>query len=89
MANRKLKSGPLLKILKPTTESFQEHVYRDHLQTALRRASLASDHPALNPLHYGWTLDEANQVYKPVPLPVDVSLAPLDVLQLIKFGYAS
>ena len=89
MANKKLKSAPLLKTLPPTTESFEEHVYRAHLQTALWRAALEPDPPALNPVDYGWTLDEVNQFYEPVLLPLDVSPAPLDVLQLIKCGCAS
>ena len=68
---RSLSSAPLLKTLPPTSESFEEHVKRAHLQAATQ---------------YGWSLDERAQVLDPVPLPPDVSPAALDVLHMIKCG---
>jgi len=89
LANIKLTSEPQLNTLPPTTYAFVEHVHRAHFQAAIWRAALQPDPPDLNPIHYGWSLDEASQILGAIPLPPDVSPAPLDVLQLIKCGCAS
>jgi len=89
MANTKLTSAPQLKTLPPTTYAFVEHVHCALFQAAMWRAALQPDPPDLNPIHYGWSLDEASQVLDAILLPPDVSPAPLDVLQLIKCGWAS
>ena len=88
MSNKNLQSAPKLKLLPPTTEAFVEHVYRAHLQTALWKSSMDSDPPHINPIQLGWSKDE-NNVMVPVPIPPDVSSAPLDVLKLIKCGCSS
>ena len=89
MANKKLTSAPQLKTLPPTTEAFAEHVHRAHFQAAIWREALQPDPPDMNPIHYGWSLDEASHVLDAITLPPDVSPAPLDVLHLIKCGCAS
>ena len=50
---------------------------------------LEPDPPALSPIHHGWTLDESKQLLRSVPLPDNVSPAPMDVLQLIRCGCSS
>ena len=89
MANKKRKSTPILKVLPLTTEAFELHVRRAHFQAAIWRSVLEPDPPALSPMYYGWTLDESKQLLRSVPLPDDVSPAPMDVLQLIRCGCSS
>ena len=43
MSNPKLNSAPDSKDLPPTTEAFEEHVYRVHLQTAIWKPALDAD----------------------------------------------
>ena len=85
----KLNAAPDLRSLPPTTKAFTEHVYRAHLQTAIWRHALDADPPALNPLHYGWSLIDGMNMLSPVALPPDVSPAPVEVLRLIKCGCSS
>ena len=80
MANQKLSSTPELQALPPTKEAFKEHVYRAHLQVAIWRAALDSDPPNLNPVHYGWSMDGVSNMLVPIPLPLDVSPALLELL---------
>ena len=87
MSNPKLNSVPDLKALPSTTEAFDEHVYREeHLQTAIWKAALGADPPSINPVHYGWSLDESSDTLLPVALPPDGSPAPDEVLKLISCG---
>ena len=88
MASKHLKSAPSLKMLPPTTEAFEQHVHRAHFQAAIWRSALEPDPPALDPTHYGWSMDSSALLHS-APLPVDVLPAPLDVLQLIKCGCSS
>ena len=89
MSNKKLTSAPDLKSLPPTTEAFNEHVYRAHFQAAVWRSSLDPDPPVLDPLHYGWSCSDGDNMVSPVALPPDVSPAPVEVLKLIKCGCSS
>ena len=89
MANKHLTSAPALKSLPPTADAFDLHVLRAHHQTAVWRSALDSDPIDLSPTDYGWTLDQVSQCFEPIPLPPDVSHAPLDVLQLIRCGCSS
>ena len=89
MSNQKLNAAPKLMVLPPTRESFQEHVKRAHLQAATWRSALASEPPALNAVHYGWSMKTGSNILEPVGLPPDVSPAPVDVLKMIKCGCAS
>ena len=85
MSNPKLNSAPDSKALPPTTEAFEEHVYRVHLQTAVWKAALDADPPSINSVHYGWSSD----TLLPIALPPDVSPAPDEVLKLIRCGCSS
>lgn len=89
MSNNKLNSAPHLKVLPPTTEAFEMHVNRSHLQAAIWRCALNPDPPELNPAQYGWMYDSPNQCFSPVAIPPGVSPAPVEVLKLIKCGCSS
>ena len=89
LTTNKLTSAPQLKSLPPTTHAFKQHVHHAHFQAAIWRSSLDPDPPALNPVEYGWSLNGSTQDLESVPLPYDVSPAPMDVLKLIKCVCAS
>ena len=89
MGNKKLTSAPALKILPPTNDAFEMHVLRAHFQAAVWLSALQEDPNLPSPTKYGWSLDENCHTLVPVTVPPDVSLAPLDVLQLIKCGCSS
>ena len=86
MGNKKLNAAPELKVLPPTREVFECHVYRAQHQVAVRRSYKSMNPPNLNPAHYGWKYDEDEEMLLPIALPEDVDPAPLDVLKLIKCG---
>ena len=76
MANHRLTSAPELRVLPPTTEAFEQHVFRAHFQAAIWRSALLPDPPALNPLQYGWMKSSTVSMLEPIPLPSSVSAAP-------------
>lgn len=86
MSNNKLNSAPDLKVLPPTTETFEKHVCRAHLQTGIWRCALNPDPPDLNPVYYGWTYDAPNKLLSPIAIPSDASPASVEALKLIKCG---
>ena len=79
MSYPKLNSAPDLKALPPTTEVFEDYVYRSHLQTAVWKAARDVDPPSINPVHYGWSLESSDTLLS-VALPPDVLPAPDEVL---------
>ena len=91
MGNHKLNSAPQLRVLQPTTEAFEEHVSRAHLQTAIWLSALDAEPPKLDrrSIHYGWSINDDTHKLEPVGLPADVSPAPISVLKLIKRGCSS
>ena len=93
MASHKVNSVPqLLRDLPPTAESFEEHVYRAHLQAAIWRCALQADPPDLNPVHYGWSRNGDTKTLKKlesIGLKVDVSPAPVSLLKMIKYSCSS
>ena len=48
MASHKVNSAPQFRDLPPTVESFEQHMYRAHLQAAIWRCPLQADPPDLN-----------------------------------------
>ena len=86
MGNKKLNSEPDLKVLPPTTEVFETHIYRAHLQAAVLMSYKSLDPPDLIQIHYGWKFDPDEASLMPETLPVDVSPVPVEVLQMIKCG---
>ena len=64
-------------------------MYRAYLQTAIWKAALDADPPSINPVIYGWSLDESSDTLLHVALPPDVSPAPDEVLKLIRCGCLS
>ena len=86
MGNKKLNLAHDLKVLHPTAEVFEYHVYHTHLQAAIWKSYKAMDPPVLNPEHYGWKYDDDEEIMVPIALPVDVDEAPVEVLKMIKCG---
>ena len=80
---------------KMANSPYIEGVAANHwgIWTTCSTGSLPSSDLAISgrtsPIHYGWTLDESKQLLRSVPLPDDVSPAPMDVLQLIRCGCSS
>lgn len=89
MGNPKITKAPKLKTLPPTTEAFLGHVLRAHYQTIIWKSSLQADPPALDPVQFGWSKDEADQGFVPVGLPEGVSPVPEGVLKIIRCGCSS
>ena len=81
---RSLASAPKLASLPPTTEAFKENVARAHLQIAIWKSSLQQSPPALDPVKYGWCRDAVSKSLTPLTVPDDVSLAPQELLKLIR-----
>ena len=88
MAHKRITAAPSLKTLPPTTEAFEEHVIRAHVQAAIWRSALETDPPAFEH-NRGWTTDGSSNGLVPVPLPPDVRPAPDDVLKMIRCGCSS
>ena len=85
-AEKKATKAPELKSLPPTKEAFEENVKRAHIQTAIWKSALQSDPPPFDPVEFGWERDERAKCLKPVTLQPDVSVAPSEVLEMIRCG---
>ena len=70
MGNKKLNSTPELKILPPTTEVFEYHALRAHLQTSIW-LSYQREPLHLNTCHFGWKYDDDEEMMIPITLPVN------------------
>ena len=88
-ANRKLNSAPHLRVLPPTSEAFEQHVYRAHLQAAIFKFALHPDPPDLNPLDYGYYMNADTKKLELIGIPINVSPAPESILKMIKCGCSS
>ena len=87
MGNHKLNTALKLRVLPPTTEAYEQHVRRAHLQAAIWRSALEADPPVLNPAYYGWSISTHTSKLEPVALPANV--LPESVLKMIKCGCSS
>ena len=88
-AEKKSTSAPGTRILRPTTEAFQQNVLRAHVQTAIWKAAWRSEPPALDPTSYGWEHDKPSKTLTPKMLPTSCALSPPEVLEMIRCGCAS
>ena len=77
-------SAPKIQALPPTTEAFIENVKRSHLQTGIWKAALFLDPPALDPVEYGYVRHEPSKTLLPTTVPEGVTLAPEEIMTLIK-----
>lgn len=77
-------SIPKIQSLPPTSEAFIENVKRAHLQTCIWKAALALDPPAVDPTEHGYTRHEPSKSLLPTTVPDGVSLAPDEIMALIK-----
>ncbi len=82
-------ASPKLCSLPPTDAAFEENVKRAHYQTAVWKAASLLSPPDLQPENYGWDKDENTKCLVPVTVPQNVSLAPQDILQLIRCSCSS
>ena len=83
---KNITAAPELKTVPPTTEAFRENVLRAHIQIAIWKSAHDPDPPSLDPTEYGWVRDEATKTLTPRTLPLDVALAPSNILELIRYG---
>ena len=77
-------STPNIQVLPPTTETFAENVKRSHLQTVTWKAALSLGPPALDPIEYGYVRYEPSKTLLPTTVPDDVTLAPDEIVSLMK-----
>ena len=85
-SQKKVTTGPDLKILPPSTQAFKENVNRAHFQATIWKSALSTNPSKVDITKYGWSRDDASKTLKPVTSPSDIHLAPLSVLILIKCG---
>ena len=82
-------AAPKLCGLPPTTESFEQNVYKAHFQVAQWYSALSGNPPPLNAVDYGWEADEANKCLIPRNMAEGVPYAPEQILKLVKCGCVS
>ena len=81
---------PKLCTLPPTDAAFLENALRAHLQLATWLSATTGTPPAMDPLEYGWCLKGATGSIKyPTVVPPDTTLAPEELLRVIKCGCTS
>ena len=80
-------STPKTKALPSTTEAFIENVKRSHLQKGTWKAALSLDPPALDPVEYGYVRHEPSKTLLPTTVPEGVTLAPDEIMTLIKCNW--
>ena len=77
-------SAPKLCSLLPTNKAFEQNVARAHLQVAIWLQALDPNPPVLDPTSYGWSQKEGSTALSSTTVPADTSLAPTELLKLIK-----
>ena len=82
-------AAPKLCGLPPTTEAFEQNVYRAHFQVAQWYSALNQDPPPLNAVDYGWEVDEANKCLIPRNVAEGIPYAPEQIMKLVKCGCVS
>ena len=82
--SRSICSAPKLQSLPPTDEAFRENAARAHLQVAIWKHAIDPHPPQLDPLNHGWMKDTCSDSLIPKTVAQDVSLAPADILKMIR-----
>ena len=77
-------SASKIQALPPTTEAFIENMNRSHLQMGTWKAALSLDSPARDPVEYGYVRHEPSKTLLPTTVPDAVTLAPDEIMTLIK-----
>ena len=77
-------TAPKIQTLPPSTEAFVENVKRAHLQTCIWKAATSFDQPPIDPREYGYVRDESSKTLLPTTVADGVTLAPEDIMTLIK-----
>lgn len=78
------KIPPKIKNLPPTTEAFELHIKRCHLQACTWNAAASSFPPSLNATDYGWKKDETTHSFVPILLPSNKGLAAPELLKSLR-----
>ena len=81
---RSASSAPKIQSLPPTSEAFGENVKRAHLQTCIWKAAQTFDPPTVDPTIYGYSRHDPSRSLLPTTVPESVSLAPAEIMDLIK-----
>ncbi|MPC46696.1 hypothetical protein E2C01_040421 [Portunus trituberculatus] len=79
-------AAPKLCSLPPTTEAFEQNVYRAHFQVSQWYSALSRDPPHLSVLNYEWEVDDANKCLIPRNVAEGVPYAPEKILKLAVIG---
>jgi len=87
--NRKVNSSTKLCGLPPTTEAFEQNVYRAHFQVAQWHSALSGNPPPLNAVDCRWEAVETNKCRIPRNMAEGVPYAPEQILKLVKCSCAS
>ena len=82
--SRSIGAAPKLQSLPPTNEAFAENVARAHLQVAIWKQAIHLNPPNMDPLTHGWTRCDGSTSLSPTTVPDHVSVAPDDILKMIK-----
>jgi hypothetical protein len=77
---------PKLRSLPPSRDAFKENVKWAHIPTAICKSALECKPSALDPAEYGWERGERVRYMVLVTPPPNVSVAPSEVLKMIKCG---
>ena len=77
-------SEPKLCSLPPISDAFEQNIARAHLQVAIWLHALDPNAPVLDPTSYGWSQEEGRTALSPTTVTPDTSLAPTELLKLIK-----
>ncbi|XP_078661436.1 uncharacterized protein LOC144905583 [Branchiostoma floridae x Branchiostoma belcheri] len=89
MGSKTVTKAPDLRSLPPSTEAFEENVRRAHIQTAIWKYATSYEPPALDPVQFGWERDERSRCLVPVTVQPDVTVAPPEVLEMVRCGCAT
>ena len=75
---------PKLCSLPPTIAAFHMNALRAHLQVAVWLTALEPDPPNLRPEDHGWSRRTGSDAIRPTVVPEDTTLAPPELLRLVK-----
>ncbi|KAI8514533.1 corticospinal neuron axon guidance through spinal cord [Branchiostoma belcheri] len=72
-----------------TAKAFEENVKRAHIQTAIWKYATSYEPPGLDPVQFGWERDERSRCLVAVTVQPDVTVAPPEVLEMVRCGCAT
>ena len=87
--SRGVLDAPKLCSLPPTRTAFVQNSLRAHYQLAVWKAALEENPPSLNPCELWWQEQEGSNRIFPTIVPADISLAPPDLVKIVRCGCSS